>query len=145
MGWRDTVCPHCGYNFPPPRTDPLRSVRVILILFAFAGGVLVIGDAYAIAFNPEEYVFVSWEGSKAEVWQDVWSYQAATGKKWIEQPPGTTDLAATYHDIARQRALGSGGAHLLLLILSVVAVRRLRASAGARGTPALTPGQREAG
>jgi hypothetical protein len=116
-------------------------VRVILTLFALAGGVQVIGDAYAIAFAPDEYVFVDREGPRAEVWRDVWAFQADTGKKWIEQPPGTTDVLATYHGIARQRALGSGGAHLLLLILSVVALRRVRASAGARGTPAVRAGQ----
>jgi hypothetical protein len=109
MGWRDTVCSHCGYDFPPRGTDPLRPVRVILTLFAFAGGALVIGDAYAIAFKPDEYVFVDREGPNAEVWRDMRAYEAGTGKKWIEQPPGTTDLVATYHGIARQRALGFGG------------------------------------
>jgi hypothetical protein len=83
MGWRDTVCPHCGYDFPPRGPDPLRSVRVILTLFTFVGGALLIGDAYAIAFEPDEQVVVVWEGRKAEVWRDVWAYEASTGKKWI--------------------------------------------------------------
>jgi hypothetical protein len=39
MGWKDVVCPHCGYDFPLRRPDRLRSVRVILTLFALAGGV----------------------------------------------------------------------------------------------------------
>jgi hypothetical protein len=94
-------------------------------------------------------VFVDLEGPKAEVWRDVWAFQADTGKKWIEQPPGTTDLAATYHGVARQRAIGHGGAHLLLLVLSVVALRRLRsispAAGGAAGVPPGTAGTRQAG
>jgi hypothetical protein len=53
---------------------------------------------------------------KAEAWRDVRAYETDTRKKSIEQPPGTTDLLATYHGIVRQRILGYGGAHLLLSV-----------------------------
>jgi hypothetical protein len=120
---------------PPvlPKRSPLATARTILALFIWAAASLLVGDV-AILFRPDPYVFVSREGHNLQVWESVQAYEAATGKKWIEQPPRTVKLLATYHGAAWSQALNSVGWHILFLVLSVVAfraVRRLREDASA--------------
>ena len=128
-----------------PASDPLRLVRVVLSLFVFAAGCLLVNDVIAIFAVPDEHVFVSVEEWKADVWRDVWAYEAATGKEWIKQPPAAAQLAATYHGAQRARAVEAVGAHLLFLALSVVALRRLRQVRSAAWTESgKPPGESEA-
>src|SRR2546430_2503317 len=65
---------------PPASSDPLASVRVVLSLFAFVAGWLLVQDALAIFVVPDDRVFVSLEGSEFQVWRNVHAYEAATGK-----------------------------------------------------------------
>jgi hypothetical protein len=110
----------------PARLGPLGTARFILTLFAIVGGCLLFQDAVAIFLRPDERVFVSQEGDEFHVWEDVYAYEAGTGKRWIEQPLGTTDLITTYHGARRRQALEAAVGHVLLLVLSVVALRNLR-------------------
>lgn len=128
---------------PPP--EPLRLVRVVLMLFAFVAALLLVQDVVWLVAAPDEHVFVSVEGQRFHVWPDVGAYEGATGKRWFEQPSGTTELVALYHGAQRAQALTGGGLHLLFLALSVAALRRLRQVRSGPGVASgPSPGRSEA-
>ena len=109
----------------PRSTGPLDTVRIILILFAIAAGVAFVSDAIAICLVRDEYVTVIREKGQLQVWQDGDTFEAGTGKKLTEHPREDTAPVVRYHDARRNRALESVTGHLLLLILSLVALRKL--------------------
>jgi len=111
---------------PTPSPKPVDTVQIVLWLFAIAACLLLVQDAIVIFAQPDELVFISVEGHEFHVWQDPWEYQAATGKSWTEQMPDRAAPFAVYHGARRSAALAGLGSNLLLLVLSVVAIRRLR-------------------
>jgi hypothetical protein len=90
------------------------------------GAGLLINDAVALFYSPDEYVFVSREGHDFEVWSNVSAFESATGQDWIKQTPGTTGLSATYHNARRDQAVSRVPGQLLFVVLSVVALRKAR-------------------
>lgn len=110
---------------PAPLPDPLGTAQVMLVLFVVAASLLLVQDTVAILATPDGRAFVSVEDRKFHVWRDVWAYEAATGKRWSEQPPGTVELVATYHDARRDQALSAGAVHLLFLALAALALRKV--------------------
>jgi hypothetical protein len=129
---------------PPPPLRPkcsaLATTRNVLTLFIVAAVFLLIGDVIAIFFRPDQFVFVSREGHEFQVWKDPHAYEADTGKSWMDQPPGTMELVAQFHDAGRSQALGSIGGHILFLVLSVLALRSIRGlREDASAEPAVPP------
>ena len=104
-------------------SGPLRAVHLVLALLTFVGAASVLSDLYKIVADPTEWVFVAQEGTELRVWRDVFSYEASTGKKWIEQPRSTTQLLAVHESAGREGAVASIGRHVGLLVLSAWALR----------------------
>jgi hypothetical protein len=111
---------------PETPATSLSIVRIILTIFVVAGAGLLINDAVALFYSPDEYVFVSHEGQEFEVWSNVFAFESATGEDWIKQGPGKTQLSATYHNARRNQAVSSVPGHLLFLVLSAEALRKVR-------------------
>ena len=117
---------HLKPETPVTPATPLSIVRIILTIFVVVGAGLLINDAVAFFYSPDEYVFVSREGHDFEVWSNVFAFESATGKDWIKQGPGTTGLSATYHNARKNQAVSSLPGHLLFVVLSAVALRKVR-------------------
>ncbi len=118
----DRIAPSTSPAALPAKRDPIWTAKIILVLFVIAGGALLISDLGAIIVGSEEHVFVAVDEQRFHVWQDVGSYEADTGKFWINQPLGTTDYRATYHK-SQLESMISAWPHLLFLVFSLIALR----------------------
>jgi hypothetical protein len=111
-----------GPEPPLPKASAKTTARIILILFSLSGGSMLLNDVVDF-FRRDDHVFVSKEGWKYHVWKDDSAYEAGTGKKWIEQPPESAQLVATFHGAKRSQALDGVVGHTLFLFLSILALR----------------------
>jgi hypothetical protein len=72
MGQTDAVCPHCGYDFPPPPKPRPVPWWVQIIFLAAMVGVLIISDDYLILrVIVGILIAVAWASTLFWVWRVV--------------------------------------------------------------------------